>query len=323
MTGKQRFFQALRFEQPDRPPHFEIAFQLTREAFGMDYPSGKALAAAAGAARDRLLTACAEIYDKTVSAFAWDAFVVLNPPQDADGIRAARRVFGDEIAVGGIVWEGVISIDIIRDWERFAADLLERDDEVRRWAEALCAAAVAKVDRLADAGADFIVLASDVAFNGGPFISPAHFRRHVQPYLRRLVDRVRGHGKVAVFHSDGQLMPILDQLLDCRPHVLQSIDPMAGMDIAEVKRLTFGRMALMGNVQCSVLQEGPPEAIRRSVLYCLEHASAGGGYVFSSSNTIFPGVPLDNYRLMLDVFREFCGGIRPAGRGDAGGDRGN
>jgi len=40
-------------------------------------------------------------------------------------------------------------------------------------------------------------------------------------------------------------------------------------------------------------------------MYCLEHAAPGGGYVFSTSNTIFEGMPLANYEYMLEVFREF------------------
>jgi len=42
----------------------------------------------------------------------------------------------------------------------------------------------------------------------------------------------------------------------------------------------------------------------------LEHAAPGGGYVFSTSNTIFPGMPLKNYEYMLEVFREFCAGVK-------------
>ena len=111
-------------------------------------------------------------------------------------------------------------------------------------------------------------------------------------------------------------MRVLDQILEIGPHVLQSIDPMAGMDIAKVKQATYGRLALMGNVQCSLLQDGPDEAIRTSALYCLEHGSPGGGYIFSSSNTIFTGLPLSNYEYMLTVFGEFNGRPLPgAGAG--------
>jgi uroporphyrinogen decarboxylase len=120
------------------------------------------------------------------------------------------------------------------------------------------------------------------------------------------VAHIRERDGIAFVHSDGDLMPILDDLLSVGPHVLHSIDPMAGMDIAEVKRLTYGRVALMGNVQCSLLQDGPPEAIRASARYCLEHAAPGGGYIFSTSNTIFPGMPLGNYEVMLESHGRFC-----------------
>jgi uroporphyrinogen decarboxylase len=144
-----------------------------------------------------------------------------------------------------------------------------------------------------------------VAFNAGPFIAPAHFAEFVAPYWARLVQRVKDRGAIAFIHTDGQIMPILEQLVGLGAHCLQSIDPMAGVDIAEVKRLTYGRLALMGNVQCSLLQDGPDETIRASALYCLEHGAPGGGYIFSTSNTIFPGMPLRNYEYMLDVFRAF------------------
>jgi uroporphyrinogen decarboxylase len=145
-----------------------------------------------------------------------------------------------------------------------------------------------------------------VAFNSGPFISPAQFAEFVTPYLHRQVQHVRKHGVIPFVHTDGNIMPILDDYLSLGAACFQSVDPMAGMDIAEVKRRCQGRMALMGNVQCNLLQDGPKEAIRESALYCLEHAAPGGGYIFGTSNTIFPGMPLENYEYMLRVYREFC-----------------
>jgi len=120
------------------------------------------------------------------------------------------------------------------------------------------------------------------------------------------VEHIKRRGAIPFVHTDGNIMSILDDYLSLGAACFQSVDPMAGMDIAEVKRRCHGRMALMGNVQCNLLQDGPAEAIRRSALYCLEHASPGGGYVFGTSNTIFPGMPLANYHYMLDVYHEFC-----------------
>ena len=52
-----------------------------------------------------------------------------------------------------------------------------------------------------------------------------------------------------------------------------------------------------------IILNGPKEKIIESAEYALEHGPKGGGYIFSSSNTIFKGIPLENYELMLDVFR--------------------
>jgi uroporphyrinogen decarboxylase len=305
MTGKERILKTLRFEEPDRPPHFESMFELEQEAFGLKFPDRKSWKGCSAREKKRKIATCMDIYARIVETYDWDALAVYWPWSDPDGVAAAKETFGDRIAIGGMVGGGVWAIESVTDWPQFAADLLEAPDKVHAEAEAKCAAALVKIDLLLDAGADFIFLPHDVAFNAGPFISPGQFALFVAPYWSRLVRRVKERSALAFIHTDGQIMPILDQLVGLGADCLQSIDPMAGVDIAQVKRLTYGKLALMGNVQCNLLQDGPPEAIRASALYCLEHASRGGGYIFSTSNTVFPGMPLANYEHMLDVFCEF------------------
>ncbi|MBM3498252.1 MAG: hypothetical protein FJX74_06230 [Armatimonadetes bacterium] len=305
MTGKERILKALRFEEPDRPPHFEVMFELEREAFGLQFPDRSSWGGLSPGEKERAVGLCMTIYERIVERFGWDGLCVFWPWSDPDGIVAAKRAFGEDLLIGAPVGHSVWAIESVDDWMQFAADLVERPQEIHAEAERRCARALAKIEALLDAGADFIFLANDVAFNSGPFIQPRQFAEFVTPYLARQVARIRERGGIAFVHSDGNLMPILEDLLSANPHVLHSIDPMAGMDIAEVKRLTHGRVALMGNVQCSLLQDGPAEAIRESALYCLRHASPGGGYIFSTSNTIFPGMPLGNYETMLGTLRAF------------------
>ena len=305
MTCKERFALTLRFVEPDRPPHFEAMFELEHEAFGLRFPDRREWATLTGAARERAIATCMEIYARIVETYAWDGLAVYWPWADPAGVAAAKRTLGDRIAIGGMVGGGLWAIDGMRDWEAFAVALHEDRASLHAEAERRCRAACATADRLADAGADFLYLPHDVAFNAGPFIAPKDFAELVTPYLARLVAHVKQRGCFAIFHSDGNLMSVLDQIVSCAPHALQSIDPMAGMDLAEVKRRTYGRMAIMGNVQCNLLQDGPRERIRASTRYCLEHGAPGGGYLFSTSNTIFPGMPLEHYEYMLEVFREF------------------
>ena len=98
-------------------------------------------------------------------------------------------------------------------------------------------------------------------------------------------------------------MPILDQLVAAHPHALHSIDPMAGVDIKEVKRLVGDKVALCGNVHCAAMQTGTDEEVIASAEYCLTYAKPGGGYVFCTSNIPFKGLPLERYLMVLDVWK--------------------
>ena len=304
MTGRERMLTSLRFEEPDRPPHLETMFELEHEAFGLRFPDRTEWGHCTAPRKREMIAHCTGIYQRIVETYRWDALAVYWPWSDPDGVRAAREAFGDRILVGSILSGTIWAIEGVQDWMAFAVDLAERPATVHEAARQKRDAALESVDRLVDAGAEFILLANDIAGNGGTFISPDHIREFVLPYLAEEVQHVRERGALPFIHTDGNIMSILDDWIGLGAACYQSVDPMAGMDIAEVKRRCSGQLALMGNVQCSLLQDGPREAIRESALYCLTHAAPGGGYIFSTSNTIFPGMPLENYEYMLEVFRD-------------------
>jgi uroporphyrinogen decarboxylase len=113
-------------------------------------------------------------------------------------------------------------------------------------------------------------------------------------------------GVKAILHSDGDLRLILDQLVSTGLDGYQSIDPQGSMDIAEVKRQYGRQLILMGNVQTSLLQEVDELRIRHSVRYAMTHGKPGGRYIFSTSNCIFKGMPLESYHIMLDEYEKLA-----------------
>ena len=306
MTGKERMLTTLRFEEPDRPPHFEVMFELEYEAFGLRFPDRNSWAGLGAGDKQRQIGQCMAIYERIVERFGWDALAVFWPWSDADGVTAARATFGDDLLIGTVVGGTTWAIEGVSDWMQFSTDLMERPEVLHERARQLTSAAIAKFNELAEAGPDFIHIVNDIAFNAGPFIAPNQVRELIIPYLAEQVAHLRSLGIIPFIHTDGNIMPFLDDYIGVGAACYQSVDPQAGMDIAEVKARAQGKLALMGNVQCSLLQDGPQEAIRQSVLYCLEHGSPGGGYIFGTSNTIFPGMPLEHYEYMLAVYHQFC-----------------
>ena len=98
-------------------------------------------------------------------------------------------------------------------------------------------------------------------------------------------------------------MPILDQLAQCHPHALHSLDPQGGVDIAEIKRRHGHELCLIGNVNCAMLDTGTDAQCIESTRYALRRGMPGGGYIFSTSNCIYTGMRIARYELMLDVWR--------------------
>ena len=185
----------------------------------------------------------------------------------------------------------------------FVYRLADEPDEVHEEAKRMCQNAIEANKRQKEAGLDVALLCSDYCYNSGPFLSPAMFEEFIFPYLADICKKGKEDGLYIIKHTDGNIMPIIDQLVEARPHALHSIDPMAGVDIREVKRLYGDRVALCGNVHCAALQTGTDEEVRASAEYCLKYGGENGGYIFATSNIPFKGMPPERYSMILDIWR--------------------
>ena len=155
-------------------------------------------------------------------------------------------------------------------------------------------------------GADIIVDADDYCGKNGPFMSPTDFKEFVLPGLQKVVDVAKDQNIPFIKHFDGFVWPILDMVIETGIDAINPIEPSAGMDIGEVKRVYGDRVAIAGNIDCTTLLTfGTPDEVRESVKECIRVASPGGGHIITSSNTIHRGVKPENYFAMLEAVKEF------------------
>ena len=190
------------------------------------------------------------------------------------------------------------------DLTEFVYRLVDQPDKVKAEAQERIERALARAEKLRRyGGLDGFALCSDYCFNSGPFLSPAMFSEFVTPFLTQLVRGYKEMGFYVIKHTDGNIMPIIDDLLKGEPHALHSLDPQGGIDIAEVKRRYGDRVCLIGNVNCGLMDTGKREEVIDSARYALQYGMPGGGYIYSTSNCVYTGMPLSRYELILDVWR--------------------
>jgi len=161
--------------------------------------------------------------------------------------------------------------------------------------------------QMADSGVDIFWITEDIAGTKGPLIKPDHYRELALPHLRRLLDCIGSLGKPVVFHSDGNVLPFLDDLISAGITGLNPIERTSGMDLGGLKAKYGDRICLLGNVDNkTILTEGTPEQVAEDVRTCIQAAGRGGGYVLISDNSWHSGVSVENARRMVEAGRQWC-----------------
>jgi uroporphyrinogen decarboxylase len=108
-----------------------------------------------------------------------------------------------------------------------------------------------------------------------------------------------------IYHSDGQLDMIIEDIIDLGFDGLNPVDPMC-MDIVALKQRVRGRLGLLGNIDLRhTLTLGSPEEVEGEVKARIEALAPGGGYCLSSANSIPDYVPLRNYLAMRDAWVKY------------------
>lgn len=312
MTPRERFIAALeRRPLTGRVPHFELVFFLTMEAFGKVHPSQRHYAQwNQMEEKERQLhrSEMADLYIMTAERYEHSAIFLHPNPGDLEEvlrlIDLIREKSGDKyfLMVHG---DATYSIPDGARLEEFSYRLADEPDKVKADAEAMVNSSIEWVEKIhRHGGLDGLALCSDYCFNNGPFMSPRLFGEFVTPYLAQLTKAYRDMGLYVIKHTDGDIMPIIDQLVETNPHALHSLDPQGNVDIAKVKKLYGHKVCLIGNVSCAMLDTGSERECIESALYCLKHGMPGGGYIFSTSNCIYTGMRLSRYDLILDVWRK-------------------
>jgi uroporphyrinogen decarboxylase len=232
------------------------------------------------------------------------------PDPDAEGVlgilpEVVARFRGKK----AIFWnarDGFVNPANLRGMENLLLDYVLNPRFAHEVTEMCAEYEIAVAKRAIKAGADLVMLGDDYAYKTGPLMSPAHFRQFIFPVLKRAVEAIHEAGGYVVKHTDGNIWPILDMIVQSGIDAINPLEPVAGMDIGEVKRTYGDRVAVIGNIDCGdLLSRWSVDEVVHAVKECIRKASPGGGHILSSSNTIHSGVKAENFQAMIDTTRQF------------------
>jgi len=140
----------------------------------------------------------------------------------------------------------------------------------------------------------------DMGNNRQPMMSPAAFARVVLPAYRRMVAAFRQAGAAhVVLHSDGNVLPLLDMLVEAGIDGLNPLEPRAGFHLPTLQRRYGRRLTLIGGMcNSQVLPQGPVARIEAQARQIVAAGRDGG--VIIGAHSIGPDIPVRHY----EAYRE-------------------
>jgi uroporphyrinogen decarboxylase len=135
----------------------------------------------------------------------------------------------------------------------------------------------------------------DMAYNNASIMSPKSFYDIYYPCYVHLVRELKLSGaKKVILHSDGNIVDLLDMLIDTGIDGINPVEPKAGMNIKKLKRKYGKKLAYIGGMCNSVvLVNGPHESIVKQAREIIDEAQDGG--IVIGSHSIGPDISVDNY----------------------------
>lgn len=166
--------------------------------------------------------------------------------------------------------------------------------------------------RAARGKVDIIFTADDLGSQKGLLFSRRMFRELVMPHHQRMNDRLHEFGIKVMFHTDGAVMDIVEDLIEMGIDALEALQFDAeGMD-PELMKGRFGdRLAFHGGISVQqTLPFGTPDDVREHMRHLDAALGRGGGYVLAPAHAVQAGTPPENVWAML----ESATGIRLPGQ---------
>ncbi len=333
MTSRERVLTALRREEPDRVPYCELGvdLNLAQRLMGWGEPGSQATdleknqftveeakELAAFLKLDNISYVLrAPVYAKKSAGLDGRLFygegmiktkkdmamIELPDPQDDALYEDARRFVENkgDFACCFVTRIGIFPTFLGMGIENFSIALYENLPFIEAVLDRYCDWTEVVAEKACQMGFDVYISTDDMAFKSGPFFSPQVFHDLVLPRYQRIRKKIT---LPWVIHSDGNLMPFLDDLLSLDIAGLHPNEKGA-MDIRGMKRDYGDRLCLLGNVDLNILGKEKPEDVEREVKGLIRDVGPGGGYIVTSGNSLAAYLLPDNVRALSEAVQKY------------------
>jgi len=188
----------------------------------------------------------------------------------------------------------------------FGKLLRKNPTKIKKYVEMRTKSAVEVTKAQAETDFDLFNLCDDTAYKGRSMLNPEVHREIIIPAYQKIIAPLRKAGKMVFFHSDGFTEPYFPGLIEAGFTGVESLEPMAGMDLKHLKETYGDKLCLIGNIDVSeLLPYGSTQDVVNAVKKCIKDAGHGGGYILSPCTDLTNSCKVENVMAMIDAVRKY------------------
>jgi uroporphyrinogen decarboxylase len=149
--------------------------------------------------------------------------------------------------------------------------------------------------------------ADDLGMQQGLMMSPESYRTFLKPVHKRYFEFIKSRTEAKIFfHSCGNILEILDDLIEVGVDIVNPVQVSAMPDTAALKRRFGNRVVFWGAIDTQhVLPYGSPKEVEEEVRRRIKDLGEGGGYVVAAVHSIQSDVPPENIVAMAEATRKY------------------
>ena len=213
-------------------------------------------------------------------------------------LKEARERVPDRFVASGPGGVTMNTYNMLRGREQGMMDFYDRPEFVSAVMDMQAEMVIQRAEKLMKAGIDALYIGDPSA--SGSLFSAKHFEQFCLPAYQKFCRHFKNQDILIYIHICGNSNPILEMMADTGAHVVEPLDPLGGVSVADAKRRIGHKVALMGGVNTLTLSSGTPEEVRQEAI---QKCREGGphGYVLAAGDMVPPDTPLPNLQAMVDV----------------------
>ncbi len=242
---------------------------------------------------------------------SWSDLATYVPPDpEAHDWQQLARTVEQEKREGRVAHGSVghgflfLTMTYLRGFENLMLDMAEERPELDELIALVEKYWLRFIQHWVEAGVDCIGFGDDLGAQQALPISPRTWRRYIKPTYQRLLSYCRSHGVETLLHSDGYIVDIIPDLIECGVSRLNPQDLVNGLD--NLARLAKGRVCLNLDIdRQSLTIFGTPAQIDQHIGDCIRTLGSPQGGL-DLMWYVFPPTPPDNIRAAAEAMHRYA-----------------